>query len=205
VRDFSVVATRGPRRRFSPTAIVLVLAMTTGARAGASELVLGKDALQALVANALFSEGGRWYLQQGTCFAYLDHPLVGLSEGRMTVSARLSAKLGLEASGACLGVSLVSNVALSGVLRGSGSELSLRDIRVDRVDDDSNSQALELVRGAVSDAVPRALRIDLMTVVKPTAIPGLPMPARVTRLVVTDVVTGQKSVSVTFDLGVAIP
>ena len=89
--------------------------------------------------------------------------------------------------------------------RGSGSELSVQDVRIDRADDDATRQALELLLGAASDVVSRALKIDLMTVVKPTAIPGLPMPARVTRLVVTDVTTGKDSVAVKFDLGVAIP
>jgi hypothetical protein len=187
------------------TAVVLMAVVCGAARADASDLTLGRDALQALVASTLFQDAGRWHLQRGACYAYLERPVVALSQGRLIVNAHLSAKLGLEASGGCVGVGLASNVALSGILRGSGSELSVQDVRVDRADDDATRQALELMLGAASDAVSRALKIDLMTVVKPTAIPGLPMPARVTRLTVTDVTTGQHSVTVKFDLGVAIP
>jgi hypothetical protein len=186
-------------------ASALVVAVAGDATADASELVLSRDALQALVASTLFHDGGRWYLQKGTCYAYLEHPIVALAQGRMMIDARLSGKLGLQSQGGCIGVDLASQVAISGILRGGGSELSLQDVRVERANDDAARQALGLLLGAASDSVSRALRIDLMTVVKPTAIPGLPMPARVTRLVVSDVVTGQQSVTVHFDLGVAIP
>jgi hypothetical protein len=200
-----MLVTMRRRRRFFATTIVLIVAVVAAAQAHASELTLSREALQALVASQLFEDGGRWHLQRGACHAYLERPVVALSAGRLIVNAHLSAKLGFEASGSCVGVDLASNVALSGIPRGSGSELSVQDIRVDRADDDSTRQALELLLGVASDAVSRALKIDLMTVVKPTAVPGLPMPARVTRLVITDVVTGQRSVTVRFDLGVAIP
>jgi hypothetical protein len=187
------------------TAIAFVVAAAAFPTADASELVLGTDALQALVATTLFRDGGRWYLQKGACYAYLEHPMVALAKGRMVIDARLSAKLGLQSQGACIGVDLASQVAISGVLRGSGSELSVGDVRVDRANDDATRQALGLLLGAASESVSRALRIDLMTVVKPTTVPGLTMPARVTRLAVSDVLTGEQSVTVHFDLGVAIP
>jgi hypothetical protein len=168
-------------------------------------LVLGTEALQALVATALFRDGGRWYLQKGACYAYMEHPIVTLVQGRIVIDAQLAAKLGLQSQGTCIGVDLASPVAISGVLRGSGSELAVQDVRVTRANDDATRQALDLLLGAASESVARALRIDLMTVVKPTTVPGLTMPARVTRLAISDVVTGQQSVTVHFDLGVAIP
>ena len=193
------------RRAAVATAIAFAVAAAALPAADASELVLGTDALQALVATTLFRDGGRWYLQKGACYAYLEHPVVALARGRMVIDARVSAKLGLQSQGACIGLDLASKVAISGILRGSGSELSVRDLRVDRANDDATRQALELLLGAASETVSRALRIDLMTVVKPTAVPGLTMPARVTRLTVSEVVTGEQSVTVHFDLGVAIP
>ena len=191
--------------RWPTTLIALSVALGCPGAATASQLVLGRDALQALVASTLFGDAGRWNLLQGGCFAYLQQPVVALARARVIINARLTARLGIETSGGCAGIDLGSDVALSGVVRGSGSELSLQDIRVDRVGDDSSSQALELVREAVAQAVPRAVKVDLMALVKPTPIPGLAMPARVTRLVVTGVSTGERSVSVLFDLDVAIP
>jgi hypothetical protein len=193
------------RRNAFACAIALFVGTAAGASADASELVLSRDALQALVATALFRDGGRWYLQKGACYAYLEHPIVALARGRMIVDARLSARFGLESQGGCIGVEVASQVAISGVLQGSGSELSVRDVRAEHADVDATRQALDLLLDAASDSVSRALRIDLMTVVNPTAIPGLPMPARVTRLIVSDVVTGKQSVTVHFDLGVAVP
>jgi hypothetical protein len=184
---------------------MLVVAAAAVPTAHASELVLGTDALQALVATTLFRDGGRWYLQKGACYTYLEHPVVALAQGRMIIDAHLSAKLGLQSQGVCLGVDLASKVTISGILRGSGSELSVQNVRVDRSNDESTRQALDLLLGAASESVSRALRIDLMAVVKPTTVPGLTMPARITRLAVSDVVTGQQSVTVHFELGVAIP
>jgi hypothetical protein len=186
--------------------VIAVIAGTVcGGTADASDLVLSRDALQALVTSTLFRDGGRWYLQKGACYAYLEHPVVALARGRMIVDARLSARLGLESQGGCIGVDATSPVSISGVPRGSGSELSIKDVRAEHADVDATRQALDLLLDASADSISRALTIDLMTVVKPTAIPGLPMPARLTRLIVSDVVTGKQSVTVHFDLGVAVP
>lgn len=193
------------RQNAFAAATALVLGTAGGGAADASELVLGRDALQALVASTLFRDGGRWYLQKGACYAYLEHPIVALARGRMIVDARLSARLGLESPGGCIGIDATSQVSLSGVPRGSGSQLSIQDVRAERADVDATRQALDLLLDASADSISRALTIDLMTVVKPTAIPGLPMPARVTRLTVSEVVTGKQSVTVHFDLGVAVP
>jgi hypothetical protein len=197
--------TRSLGRTSFAVAIALGVGTVGGGSADASELVLSRDALQALVASTLFRDGGRWYLQKGACYAYLEHPVVALARGRMIVDARLSARLGLESQGGCIGVDATSQVSISGVPRGSGSELSIRDVRAERADVDATRQALDLLLDASADSISRALTIDLMTVVKPTAIPGLPMTARVTRLVVAEVVTGKQSVAVHFDLGVAVP
>ena len=184
--------------------VALVMAVAAAGAADASDLVLSKEVMEGLVASTLFQDGGRWYLQKGICYAYLGHPVVTLSKGRMVIDARLSGRLGLASQGVCIGVDVSSPVAISGILQGSGSKLSVRDVRVDRASDDSTREALSFLLGATSDSVSRALTIDLMTVLTPTAIPGLPAPARVTRLVVSDVVTGDQSVTVRFDLGVAI-
>jgi hypothetical protein len=193
------------RKLFLATAIAQMAVVAGAAPADASELVLSRDALQALVASTLFHDHGRWYLQRGTCYAYLEHPIVALAQGRMIVNARLSARLGLESQGGCVGVDLASQVGLSGIVRARGSELSVQDVRVDRAKDDATRQALDMLLAAASESVSRALTIDLMTVVKPTEIPGLPMPVRVTRLMISDVATGQQAVTAHFDLGVEIP
>ena len=195
-----------PLNRLSLVAAIgVATAFAAPGVAAASQLVLGPDALRELVASTLFTEHGRWNLLQGTCFAYLERPVVSLSRARVVINARLTSRLGIEAGGACVGVDLASDVVVSGIVRGSGSELSLQDIHVDRVGNDSSSQTLELLREAVSDSVPRAARIDLMALIRPTAIPGLSKPARITRLAITDVTTNRTSVSVRFELDVAIP
>ncbi len=185
--------------------VSLLVAIAGRGTADASELVLNRAALQALVASTLFHDAGRWYLQKGACFAYLEHPTVTLTKDRMLIDARLAGRLGLESQGTCIGVNLASPVAISGILRGSGSQLSVQDLRVERANDETTRRAFALLLGVSSESVSHALSIDLMTVVKPTAIPGLLMPARVTRLVISDVTTAEQSVSVQFDLGVAIP
>jgi hypothetical protein len=139
------------------TSIVLVAAIGGGATADPSELVLSKDALQALVASTPFGDGGRWYLHKGTCHEYLEHPIAALSHGRMMIDANLSGQLGLQSQAGCVGVGLASQVAISGILRGIASELSNRDVRVERANGDATRQALDMLLGASPDSDSRAL------------------------------------------------
>src|SRR5580658_8350808 len=72
-------------------------------RAIASELVIGREALQTLVAASVFKDQGRWNLAKGKCYAYLERPHVGLDAGRVIIDAHLSSRLGLTVGDSCVG------------------------------------------------------------------------------------------------------
>src|SRR3984957_19545474 len=79
-------------------------------RAGASELVIGREALQALVVASVFKDQGRWSLVKGKCYAYLERPHVALDAARVIIDAHLSSKLGLSVGDSCVGTELMSDV-----------------------------------------------------------------------------------------------
>src|ERR1700722_20531411 len=90
-------------------------------RAIASELVIGREALQTLVVASVFKDQGRWFLARGKCYAYLERPHVALDAARVIIDAHLSSQLGLTVGDSCIGAPLMSDVRLSGKLVGSGS------------------------------------------------------------------------------------
>ena len=79
-------------------------------RAIASELVIGREALQTLVVTSVFKDQGRWYLAKGKCYAYLERPHVALDAARIIIDAHLSSRLGLSVGDSCVGTEMMSDV-----------------------------------------------------------------------------------------------
>src|SRR5882762_8445359 len=94
----------------------------------ASELVVSRDVLQLLVTSSLFKDGGKWYFEEGRCYAFLEGPQVSLSNGRLVLNAHFSSQLGVELFHSCVGPGFASNVTVSGRLVGYGSQLTLNDV-----------------------------------------------------------------------------
>jgi hypothetical protein len=168
--------------------------------AAAAELVMTRDAVQALVVQTLFSDHGKWFLLKGTCYAYLERPRIGLAAGRLTIGGYLSARVGLDVGGSCVGTEFASDVKLSGRLTAAGSRITLNDIRIDNVKDDSTRQALELLQSAAGTALPRAVDIDLLQMLEPAVVPGTTVRVAVTQLDVRTVTTNPDRVTVDFEM-----
>ena len=169
----------------------------------AGELVITRDAVQALVVQTLFSDHGKWFLVKGACYAYLERPRIGLAAGRLTIDGYLSSRVGLDVGGSCVGTEFASDVKLSGRLVAAGSRITLNDIRIDYVKDDSTRQALELLQSAAGTALPRAVDIDLLQMLKPAIVPGTTIRVAVTQLDVTTVTTNPDRVAVGFEMNLA--
>jgi hypothetical protein len=166
----------------------------------ASELAIGRNAVQAIVASALFKDQGRWYLTKGDCYAYLESPKISLAGGRLVMNAHLSSRVGFEVGGSWGGTGLASNVQLSGKFVGSGSQLTLQDIKIDSVADDATRQALDLLQAAAGTSLPRAVNIDLMQLLKPAIVPGTDIKVSVTTVAIAEVATQPENVTVRFDV-----
>lgn len=138
-----------------------VLAAAGGAQA--AEIVLEHSAVDKLLAQTLFSNAGRYDLQRGVCFAYLDNPSVELKDGRIRIRSRLSARLGVDLGGSCAGVNLASWTVVSGRPAPNGGSVRLDDLRIDSVDDAAVRLVLE---SGLLPAMPRAVELDVLKAVR---------------------------------------
>jgi len=169
-------------------------------RATASELVIGREALQTLVVASVFKDQGRWYLTKGKCYAYLERPHVALDAGRVVIGAHLSPRLGLTVGDSCVGAELASDVKVSGKLVGSGSHIEIDDIRIDNVQDESTRQVIDLLQSATGRSLPKSVNIDLVPLLKPTNVPGSDIKVSATNLAIADVTTLPDAVDVQFEV-----
>lgn len=179
--------------------VVCAASCMLGSRSHAGELVIGRNAVQAIVVSALFKDQGRWYLSKGTCYAYLETPKVSLATGRLVMDAHLSSRVGLEVNDSCVGTGLASDVQLSGQFVGSGSQLTLQDIKIENVKDDATRQALDLLQSAAGASLPRAVNIDLMQLLNPAIVPGTSIKVSVTGVAIAGVKTQPENITVSFD------
>jgi hypothetical protein len=191
-----------PKRQLRHRALFLVCLSLGGfdGRAIASELVIGRDALQTLVVTSVFKDEGRWYLLKGKCYAYLERPHVALDASRVIIDAHLSSRLGVTVGDSCIGTEMKSDVRVSGKLVGSGSHIEIDDIRIDNVQDESTRQVIELLQSATGRSLPKSVNIDLVPLLKPTSVPGTDIKVSATNLAIANVATLADSVEVEFEI-----
>jgi hypothetical protein len=196
----------GPmKQRYSPLwlAVCCLAAGAYGSSSTASELTLSREAVQAIVVATIFNDQGKWYMAKGVCYAYLERPRVSLAGGRLVIDGHLSSRVGLDVGNSCVGTDFVSDVRISGRFVGAGSQITLNDIRIDNVKDDSTRQALDLIQSAAGSSLPRAVDIDLLQLIKPTVVPGMPVRVAVTELHVDAVTTQPDKVTIDFEMKLA--
>jgi hypothetical protein len=170
------------------------------APASASEIVIGRDAVQALVLATIFNDHGKWYFAKGTCYAYLERPRIALAAGRLVIDGHLASRVGLEVGNSCVGTDFASEVQISGRFVGAGSQITLDDIRIDSVKDESTRQALDLLQTAAGTSLPRAVNIDLLQLLDPAAVPGTAIKVTMTQLDIARVTTQPDRVKVDFEM-----
>ena len=196
-------ASRTTNRRHNVRLLAFLLCIATSVLSRpsqASDLVIGRSAVQAIVASALFNDQGRWYLTKGKCYAYLENPKITLAFGRLVMDAHLSSRVGLEVGDSCVGTSLASDVQLSGKFVGSRSQVTLQDIRIDNVKDDATRQALDLLQSAAGASLTRAVDIDLLQMLRPATVPGTAIKVSATAVQIAGVTTQPDNVTVLFDI-----
>jgi len=194
-----VAAPKQQFRRRVLLAACLTLSGLVG-RATASELVIGREALQTVMVASLFKDQGRWYLVKGKCFAYLERPNVALDAGRVIINAHLSSRLGLTVGDACMGTELMSDVRVSGKLVGSGTHIEIDDIRIDNVQDENTRKIIDLLQSATGGSLPKSANIDLLPLLKPTGVPGTDIKVSATNLAIAKVTTLADAVDVEFEV-----
>jgi hypothetical protein len=199
-------------RRLSHTAPVRIAAATVSAfvfsfpTAAQSVLSVGPRSVQTLVLEQLFNRAGRWYLiDDGDCYTYLESPHTHLALDRLVLRAHLSSRLGQRMGNRCVGADFASNVTLSGKLHGSGHFLILDDIRIDRVDDESARNALNLALQVDPQLIPRAANIDVSEFVRKDVIAAGGSSARLDEFHIVNINTRPDSIIIQFDLSMSVP
>ena len=191
-----------PKRQFRRRVFFVTVLSLCGfvGRAFASELVIGREALQTVMVASLFKDQGRWYLVKGKCYAYLERPHVALDGARVIIDAHLSSRLGLTVGDACMGTELISDVRVSGKLVGSGSHIEIDDIRIDNVQDENTRKVIDLLQSATGGSLPKSANIDLLPLLKPTGVPGTDIKVSATNLAIAKVTTLADAVEVEFEV-----
>jgi len=177
--------------------LVALLAASAAAPAPAAEIVLERTAVDRLVRQSLFNDQGRYYLQKGACYAYLDDPAVSLTGGRVVLNAKLTSFMGVMVGTQCVGVPLNSRVTLSGQPAQQGGVVRLGDLRIDNIADQSTRA---LVQSGVLPRFPQAVEIDVAAALRSMLKqPNIPYTSELERLDITAVSAENDRLGVTFD------
>jgi hypothetical protein len=105
----------------------------------------------------------------------------------------------------CVGADFASNVTLSGKLHGSGHFLILDDIRIDRVDDESARNALNLALKVEPQLIPRTANIDVSEFVRKDEIAAGGSSVRLDEFRIVNIMTRPDSIVIQFDLSMSVP
>jgi hypothetical protein len=171
-----------------------------------STLSVGAHSIQALVVEQLFARGGRWYLiDDGACYTYLESPRVRLTLDRLILQAHLSSRLGQRMGNGCVGADFASNVTLSGKLHGSGHFLTLDDVRIDHVDDESTRSALNLALQVDPQLLSHGANIDVSEFLKRNVLAAGGTPARLDEFHIANITTRTDAVVIHFDFSLSVP
>jgi hypothetical protein len=105
--------------------------------ASAIEVKISAQALERTLRTQLFNDPqGRYYLRgdaNSACYVYAESPHVTFVQDRVVVHVHARAKLGTSVRGACIGVSLNTDVDVSLVPDAEGESIGFRDAKVERL------------------------------------------------------------------------
>jgi hypothetical protein len=176
---------------------LLVVALAIGLPAQGAEIVLERTAVDRLVRQSMFTDQGRYYLQKGACYAFLDDPMVSLTGGRVVLNARLTSYMGVMVGTQCVGVPLNSRVTVSGKPAQDGGVVRLADLRIDNIADQSTRA---VVQSGILPRFPQAVEIDVAAALRAMLKqPNIPYSSELERLDITALSAEGDRLGVTFD------
>ena len=129
----------------------ILLAAATGLRAG-SELEIQYSAIGKVLAQQVFTQEGRKYVRgdkdQRCNFAYLEHPEVSASGGRMGIRAHFTGRSAKNFMGRCVGLGDSFDVLIAATPYYHDNVIGFKDVRVDSINKDG--VYIRLVRTALA-------------------------------------------------------
>jgi hypothetical protein len=128
-----------------------------------------------------------------------------VASDRLVLKAHLMSRLGQRFGDNCVGTDLKSDVTVSGKIRGSGHQLMLDDIRIDRVDDEAVRNALNLALQVNPDSIPRTARIDILESLRKQAFTAGGFAVHLDEIHIASVTTRNDTLVIQFDLSLSAP
>jgi hypothetical protein len=196
-------------RRFRPTALALLLALTTWTArpAEAGELRVHYGAIKKLLEAKLFETEGQHYLQGSPdtpCnFSRLENPEVSAREGRLVVAMQFASKVGAQVRERCMGPGDAFGVELSGVPVYSEGVIRLADVAFDSDRKGVGALVGPFVTGQLTDALQFPLRERIEEAAQALwADSGLGL--RVPVILVPEILLGNQQLKVSFDFEVEL-
>jgi hypothetical protein len=118
----------------------------------AAELRIQYSAIGKVLAQQVFTQEGRKYVrgtrEQRCNFAYLEHPEISGSNGRLTIRAHFTGRSARNFFGKCVGLGDSFDVQIGAVPYYHDGVIGLKDVRVDSVNKDG--VYIRLVRSALA-------------------------------------------------------
>jgi hypothetical protein len=160
-------------------ALLLLLA---AAHCFATELELRYAAIERLLADQLFTQDGRLYVQGNKTtkcqFAYLESPRVGSVNGRLQVTTRFSGRTALDMFGRCVGLGDSFDLTLTASPVVKSGALALTEVNISTPRD---SYYIRKVRQAMARSFAKDFKIEIgdqarHLLEQPPAPPGAPKP-----------------------------
>jgi len=104
-------------------------------RASAAELEIHYSAIQKILAQEVFTQDGRRYVQGNATakcsFAYLEHPELHGDNGRLVLKARFTGRSALDVFGRCIGLGDSFDVYITAAPYYHHQSIGLKDVRVE--------------------------------------------------------------------------
>lgn len=121
--------------------------------AGAVELRLHHSVIKKILAEQVFTDDGRKYVQASRAakctFAYLENPEIGEEKGRLKIRARFSGRSAKDFFGRCIGLGDSFLVAITAVPYYDAGFIRLKDVNV--VSEDKDGIYIRRVRAELTE------------------------------------------------------
>ena len=130
----------------------VLLALCLAATTRAAELQIHYSAIGKVLAQQVFTQEGRKYVRgnkQERCnFAYLEHPEISGSAGRLGIRARFTGRAARNLFGRCVGLGDSFDVQIAATPYYHDNVIGFKDVRVDSINKDG--VYIRMVRSALA-------------------------------------------------------
>jgi len=184
--------------------LALVLFAATAATACATEIQLSYNVLERLIAQQVFTEDGRKYVQGSKAakctFAYLENPRIAGANGRVIIKAKFTGRSAIDMFGRCVGLGDAFNLTVVGLPYYDKGRISFKDIGVET---DRDGFYIRRVRQALVQSLSKQfdyqIQNDARKLLEQQSEPNPPYKRQMIKFDVTRIQAADKSLILTVD------